>query len=149
MRVVIWVLLIVFVLLVIACAPQQATEYPEVRQSSINLVASMAKSGASLVAENGPEKVKALAMEAVRDSLRDPASAQFRNVRLVKFSGGQVVCGEVNGKNAYGGYVGYKQWVSAGVYALLYEKAPIDVRHIEGSEYLERDMNAGLTAACS
>lgn len=39
-------------------------------------------------------------MELVKRSLRDPDSAQFRNV-----SGG---CGEVNAKNAYGAMAGFE-----------------------------------------
>ena len=134
--------------LLIACAPQQANltssganASSSLTQSSIDIVTDMAESGASLVAKNGPEKVKALAMEAVRGNLKDPASAQFRNVRLVEFSGGKVVCGEVNAKNAYGGYVGYTRWVSGGVYAQLYKEVEY--------EHLERDFNAGLMMACS
>lgn len=41
-------------------------------------------------------------------SLRDPASAQFRNVRVVAQKDGRnAVCGEINGRNAYGGYAGF------------------------------------------
>lgn len=47
------------------------------------------------------------AKERVAAQLRDPASAQFRNVRT---SGG-VVCGEVNGKNAYGAYAGFSRFI--------------------------------------
>lgn len=46
------------------------------------------------------------AKEAVAAQLKDPASAQFKDVRKVK----DYVCGEVNGKNAYGGYVGFKRF---------------------------------------
>ena len=45
-----------------------------------------------------------LAKEAVKLKLNDPDSAQFRNMRRVSLS---VVCGELNAKNAMGGYVGY------------------------------------------
>lgn len=44
--------------------------------------------------------------------LRDPESAKFRNVRLVQYLDGAVVCGEVNGKNAFGGYAGYSDFVA-------------------------------------
>lgn len=45
--------------------------------------------------------------ETVTRQLRDPDSAQIRNIRLVENPGGKFYCGEVNGKNSYGGYVGY------------------------------------------
>lgn len=51
------------------------------------------------------------ARQPVQSLMRDPASAQFRNERIV--SGG-VLCGEVNSKNAMGGYVGYKKFISMG-----------------------------------
>lgn len=44
-------------------------------------------------------------------SLRDPASAQFRNVKSVTNAEGTAVCGEINGKNAFGGYAGFQSFV--------------------------------------
>lgn len=41
--------------------------------------------------------------------LRDPDSAQFRNLRLLA---NHSVCGEVNSKNGFGGYVGFKPFFS-------------------------------------
>lgn len=46
----------------------------------------------------------------VLDSLKDPESAQFKNLRLVKGEGGEALCGEVNAKNSYGGYIGFSQF---------------------------------------
>jgi hypothetical protein len=48
------------------------------------------------------DKAKALAA----NQLRDPGSAQFRNI---KQSGG-FVCGEINGKNGYGAYNGFRRF---------------------------------------
>lgn len=52
------------------------------------------------------------AKRAIATGLRDPDSAQFRNVfvqrNLVDAVEQVNVCGEVNAKNAYGGYVGFK-----------------------------------------
>ncbi|MGP9798170.1 hypothetical protein ACT3UJ_12520 [Halomonas sp. 86] len=51
--------------------------------------------------------------EAVADRLRDPDSAQFRNIKSGKASNGlETVCGEVNGKNAYGAYSGYERFIA-------------------------------------
>jgi hypothetical protein len=44
----------------------------------------------------------------VAAGLRDPSSAQFRNSFFRPV--GSVVCGEFNGKNAYGAYVGFKRF---------------------------------------
>jgi len=43
----------------------------------------------------------------VAKDLRDPDSAKIREVYRVPFPKGAYICGEVNGKNAYGGYAGY------------------------------------------
>lgn len=41
--------------------------------------------------------------------LRDPDSVQFRNERL---TGAGWLCGEMNGKNAYGAYTGFSRFMS-------------------------------------
>ena len=56
------------------------------------------------------------AEQLVRSELRDPGSAQFRNVRSA--SGG-TTCGEVNGKNAFGAYAGFRRFYTIGRTAFL------------------------------
>lgn len=51
------------------------------------------------------------AKSAVQRQLRDPDSAQFRNVESCGNSG--TVRGEVNSRNALGGYVGFSRFVYA------------------------------------
>lgn len=51
--------------------------------------------------------------QAVANQLKDPGAAQFRNVRLVENAKGTVVCGELNGKNSYGAYTGFKRFVGS------------------------------------
>jgi hypothetical protein len=46
------------------------------------------------------------AQRRVAERLIDPDSAQFRNVTVV----GDSVCGEVNSKNRFGGYVGFQRF---------------------------------------
>lgn len=45
--------------------------------------------------------------EAVAAQLKDPGSAQFRNWR----TGSNVTCGEVNGRNSFGAYSGFTEFV--------------------------------------
>lgn len=45
--------------------------------------------------------------------LRDPDSAQFRSVRFSDRRG-PTVCGEINGRNAFGAYAGFQRFVSGG-----------------------------------
>jgi hypothetical protein len=49
--------------------------------------------------------------EPLMASLKDSESARFRNERIAK-SG--ALCGEVNSKNSFGGYVGFKRFILAG-----------------------------------
>ena len=58
----------------------------------------------------------------VVQQLRDPDSVQFRAEKLTRAGW---LCGELNGKNAYGAYTGFKRFLS---------RAPDDV-HIEGIGY--------------
>ena len=43
----------------------------------------------------------------VAEGLRDPSSALIRNAFEVDDTDNTIICGEVNGKNAYGGYAGF------------------------------------------
>ena len=56
-------------------------------------------------------EISETARDQVKYEMKDPGSAQFRNMRVYSFSGpggGYVVCGEVNGKNSMGGYAGFQ-----------------------------------------
>lgn len=53
------------------------------------------------------------AKAAISATLKDPASAQFQSL-FVSGSALPVLCGEINGKNSYGGFVGYRRFYSTG-----------------------------------
>ena len=60
------------------------------------------------------------AQRAVRASLKDPDSAQFKDVYANYTEEFQVVaCGRVNSKNSLGGYTGFKRFVSNGKSAVI------------------------------
>jgi len=53
----------------------------------------------------------------ITENFKDPDSAKFRNVGVYKAAKGDgelSVCGEVNAKNSYGAYVGYRSFVYGG-----------------------------------
>lgn len=50
------------------------------------------------------------AIRMVKESLKDPASANFKNVRFLRDKP-LLICGEVNSKNADGGYGGFTPFV--------------------------------------
>src|SRR5690554_4750296 len=51
------------------------------------------------------------AKKAVSEGMRDPRSAEFRNIRHSDHQGNRVVCGEVNGRNAFGAMAGFEQFM--------------------------------------
>lgn len=68
-----------------------------------------------------------LGKEGVTKRMKDPGSTEFRNVFVSRSSGSAAVCGEVNSKNSFGGYVGFQRFISAG----------------ESASFLETDMKRG------
>ncbi|WP_409693651.1 hypothetical protein [Limnobacter sp.] len=61
------------------------------------------------------EKISKVVEEAVKLKLKDPDSAQFRNVYVKKIlteENSYAVCGELNAKNSMGGYVGFKPFLA-------------------------------------
>jgi hypothetical protein len=62
------------------------------------------------------EKMLSIIQSGVADLLRDPSSVMLRNVYTVRDADFEIVCGEVNGRNAYGGYAGYTAF--SGVYLM-------------------------------
>lgn len=63
-----------------------------------------------------------IAHEAVASHLKDPDSAEFRNDHLGSYMGHQLVCGEVNSRNSFGGMTGYQRYVSDGGEATVLEE---------------------------
>jgi hypothetical protein len=64
-----------------------------------------------------------VARDAVRERLRDPSSAEFRNEKIGSYQGAEVVCGEVNSANGFGGMSGYQRYISnAGAATVLEEQ---------------------------
>lgn len=70
---------------------------------------------ARTISGNGAQQLKTMgsdafverAKQSVAAGLKDPASTQFRDVRVVSNTAGSLVCGELNSKNSYGGYAGF------------------------------------------
>lgn len=62
-----------------------------------------------------------LGKAAVLDKLKDPGSAQFKSA----FVNGISYCGEVNAKNSYGGYNGFKRFVALHGIATIEDPADI------------------------
>jgi hypothetical protein len=81
---------------------------------------------------------EARAKQAIAEQLIDPTAAQFRKMRIQ----GSSVCGEVNGKNKMGAYVGYSRFV---VDTSTYE-ALIDPEFDYTDLFTARDLCTQMTA---
>jgi len=112
----------------------------DLSSESFRTVDRYATSVAEYLKGNSEDRTIAQAMRVVADSLKDPGSAQFRKVRLVPYSQRAVICGEVNGKNSYGGYAGFKRFVAS----------TSEVTFSESGKYADIDeaANSGINAAC-
>lgn len=66
----------------------------------------------------------ATAQQMIRDKLRDPGSAKFRNVRVGPYLNTKIVCGYVNSRNGFGGMTGYQRFAVSGMAVLEEEAAP-------------------------
>lgn len=85
------------------------------RQSGLVLAAAMVMAGCvpTVEVQTKPAQLSASQVERAKrqlvQSFKDPDSAKYRNIRTYRTGmGDQIVCGEVNGKNSFGAYVGYK-----------------------------------------
>ena len=47
----------------------------------------------------------------IKERLKDPDSAKFRNTFIVRVQGQALLCGEVNSKNSFGGYTGFTRFM--------------------------------------
>lgn len=59
--------------------------------------------------------------DGVRNRLKDPGSAEFKNVQYSNAGGTHVACGQVNSKNSFGAYSGYQRFVAAGEQLVFFE----------------------------
>ena len=71
----------------------------------------LAISFSMLLACSGCSSHENEAVSRINEQLFDPASAQFKNLHEVDRKGGWVVCGEVNAKNRFGGYTGFRRFM--------------------------------------
>lgn len=70
--------------------------------------------------------IEADAQSAVSQKLRDPDSAEFSNLRVSTKGGADVVCGEVNSRNGFGGMGGKQQFISNGYNLSFLEEEVVD-----------------------
>lgn len=74
--------------------------------------------------------------------LRDPSAAQFRNVRRNQV----FVCGEINGKNGFGAYTGFKRFYGTEDNATI--DPDTDGPTFEGKPFLKDMFDKSWSAYC-
>ena len=130
--------------LLTACATYDpdANMYPDLRAAALNAVTQYTAEVKASSAKDGEEKTFAAAQAAAKRLLKDPDSATFRSLRISKYNGFEVVCGEINAKNSYGGYVGYNKFVAGTTGATIFA-TDTEYPDIADAE------NTGIGAACN
>jgi hypothetical protein len=84
-----------------------------------NSVASTAGELEASARERGDAQEIGEAEYAVQQTLRDPSSARFESVVVVRKPGSVAVCGAVNAKNGFGGYSGLARFMARNQVALV------------------------------
>lgn len=97
-----------------AAVPAQPIQspYQELHDQRLKEVERMATEVELGLQSMPPQELLNKAQAAITYGFKDPDSAKFRNVRYVKYEERIVICGEVNAKNSYGGYVGYENFIA-------------------------------------
>jgi hypothetical protein len=76
----------------------------------VALSAALALAGCDAVGPDADFRSQAIAE--LKASLKDPGSAQLRAIEVIRQEdGSKALCGEVNAKNSFGGYVGFQSFV--------------------------------------
>lgn len=83
-------------------------EYVDAETDKKRTAALVRAESAKILGGDHGEFVKAAKL-AISDNFKDPESARFRGL-FISNKGLPTLCGEVNAKNSYGGYVGYKKF---------------------------------------
>ncbi|WP_147163975.1 hypothetical protein [Pararhodospirillum oryzae] len=135
---------IVMVTLIASCASRKDS-LNEIGNQSIDRVRIIASQNADFIRKNGDKELSGRSVQYVKDTMKDPDSALVRNVKVVDFEGGKVVCGEVNAKNSYGAYVGYSAFAASPKGAEFYQK---DTSRFP-SAIFEAQWNLGIIKVCS
>jgi len=107
---------------------------------NIALTDDMSQETEAYFQKNGKEATIEAGKEAVRSLLKDPNSAEFSDMSIEGFRTGRLVCGVVNAKNSFGGYVGRKPFAASPSIARIYED--------HGYEFINASANFAITQVC-
>jgi hypothetical protein len=107
------IFLLALVAMVAAISPDKSAALTTEEVRSAHLC-SLEKTAYDLVGYQMQQWIKR-GQETIKKKLRDPESAQFRNMFFCFGKrNNPMTCGEVNSKNGFGGYSGFQPFVSGG-----------------------------------
>ena len=108
---------IALISLVIVCSPVSVAQNSlgSIEKAYIDNTDNIIRTNYIVFKDMKAEEIITLAREGVIYELKDPDSANFRNEKVIQNETGIYVCGEVNAKNSYGGYVGFMPYFSTGL----------------------------------
>lgn len=119
--------------------------YAPLQKESIFYAEQLAQAGQQAFDALGAEAFVLQSQNHVQEDLKDPESARFRKVELRSFSNGKLVCGELNAKNSYGGYEGYKKFIAT-PQQVIFAAEPM-AQHANPIA-AQSAINAGIRTAC-
>lgn len=117
--------------------PAQEAEQAE-KDNTRAADAAVRKVQQKLAEQKTPEYQIGLARFALKQRLRDPESAQFRNEKMFARGDTLTVCGEVNSRNGFGGLSGFKWYASSGGVVVMWDDA----------DHINPKFVSGLFARC-
>jgi len=89
---------------------QPAETAPETKTPEGNATPAQPIAAAFPVPPAEAEAAIAAAKAKLERKLKDPASAQYRDIKAIRNGDKVIVCGEYNAKNSYGGYGGFEKF---------------------------------------
>jgi len=99
--------------------PANADALTDLKKASLALAEEYSKVTQEYYEKHGEQLTILASKEAVKANLKDPNSAEFKNMRLVKYLNGHVVCGTVNAKNSFGGYTGFTPFIACPMHSII------------------------------
>lgn len=92
-----------------------AQSSPEMIGQKVSLVGDALKISQMLHKDLADPTFTEKALQLARETFKDPASVTFSNVALRRKADVRYLCGMVNAKNSFGGYVGSKPFMADGI----------------------------------
>lgn len=122
--------------------PSQAliADYAADRRAAIAEMATLAKSGAADRASMGDAAFVTGVTDRLRRAARDAETMRIKDVVIVDYKGGTIVCGQVNARSGLGGYDGFRRFAGT--------PAAVRLEQRTGLAGDDGVANAGINDAC-